>query len=76
VAVRASLRAVLEHVSLAHVASHELPPCIADLIADPDAWEVRSGWRLVGESSLARPTQQATQPEAPVVCLAPKAGSA
>ncbi len=38
VAVRASLRAVLEHVTLAQVASGELPRHVARLTADPDAW--------------------------------------
>ena len=38
VAVRASLRAVLENVSLAHVASGKLPQPVARLTADPDAW--------------------------------------
>ena len=39
VAVRASLRAVLEHVSLADVAAGKLPKEVARLTADPDAWE-------------------------------------
>ncbi len=38
VAVRASLRAVLEQVTLADVAGGELPPAVAALAADPDAW--------------------------------------
>ncbi len=38
VAVRASLRSVLENVSLADVVSGELPPAISALTADPDAW--------------------------------------
>jgi Rrf2 family protein len=38
VAVRASLRHVLEGVTLADVASGELPPAVAELAADPDAW--------------------------------------
>ncbi|MGP8059117.1 MAG: RrF2 family transcriptional regulator [Acidimicrobiales bacterium] len=38
VAVRASLRAVLENVSLAHVASGKLPQPVARLTADPDSW--------------------------------------
>jgi Rrf2 family protein len=41
VAARASLRAVLEHVSLADIASGKLPPRIAKMAADPDAWTVR-----------------------------------
>ena len=38
VAVRASLRAVLENVSLAQVASGKLPQPVARLTTDPDAW--------------------------------------
>lgn len=39
VAVRASLRRVLESVTLADVASGQLPPEIAELVADRDAWQ-------------------------------------
>jgi Rrf2 family protein len=38
VAVRASLRAVLEHVTLADVASGELPDHVRELVGDRDAW--------------------------------------
>jgi Rrf2 family protein len=38
VAVRASLRSVLENVSLAEVVSGDLPPVISSLTDDPDAW--------------------------------------
>jgi Rrf2 family protein len=38
VAVRASLRAVLEHVTVADLARGELPPSVEALSADPDAW--------------------------------------
>ena len=38
VAVRASLRAVLEAVTLADVARGELPAAVAGLTADADAW--------------------------------------
>jgi DNA-binding IscR family transcriptional regulator len=38
VAVRASLRAVLEHVTLADLAAGELPESVQALAADPDAW--------------------------------------
>ncbi|MEA2685187.1 MAG: hypothetical protein QOE93_382 [Actinomycetota bacterium] len=38
VAVRASLRAVLENVTLADIVSGHLPPAINALTADPDAW--------------------------------------
>jgi Rrf2 family protein len=38
VAVRASLRAVLENVTLADLASGELPDHVRELAADPDSW--------------------------------------
>jgi len=38
VAVRASLRAVLERVTLADLARGELPASVEALAADPDAW--------------------------------------
>ena len=38
VAVRASLRGVLEHVTLADLAAGELPESVQALAADPDAW--------------------------------------
>ncbi|HEV7615201.1 MAG TPA: Rrf2 family transcriptional regulator [Solirubrobacterales bacterium] len=38
VAVRASLRSVLEVVTLADLVSGELPPIVAELTASPDAW--------------------------------------
>jgi Rrf2 family protein len=38
IAVRASLRSVLERVTLADLASGELPAEIRELTADPDAW--------------------------------------
>jgi Rrf2 family protein len=38
VALRASVRAVLEHVSLADLAAGTLPPEVEALAADPDAW--------------------------------------
>jgi Rrf2 family protein len=38
VAVRASLRAVLENVTLADLASGELPDHVRQLAADPDSW--------------------------------------
>ena len=38
IAVRASLRRVLESVTVADVAGAELPADIAELTADPDAW--------------------------------------
>jgi Rrf2 family protein len=42
VAVRASLRAVLEHVTIADVVSGHLPKVVTDLTSDPDAWHSRS----------------------------------
>jgi Rrf2 family protein len=41
VAVRASLRRVLETVTLADVAAGELPPVVGELARDPDAWAPR-----------------------------------
>lgn len=38
IAVRASLRSVLEHVTLADLAGGELPAAVTELAADPDAW--------------------------------------
>jgi Rrf2 family protein len=38
VAVRASLRAVLEHVTIADIVSGDLPRSILKLTTDPDAW--------------------------------------
>lgn len=41
VAVRASLRAVLETVTIADVASGRLPPAVRELLRDPSAWSRR-----------------------------------
>ena len=41
IAVRANLRAVVEHVTVADVASGSLPDDIAKLAKDPDAWVTR-----------------------------------
>src|SRR5690349_21230826 len=38
IAVRAGLRSVLEHVTLADLARKELPDTVEALIADPEAW--------------------------------------
>ena len=38
VAVRASLRSVLEHVTLAHLVAGELPPHVQKLVDDPESW--------------------------------------
>ncbi|MEY2469576.1 MAG: hypothetical protein QOF21_2274 [Actinomycetota bacterium] len=41
VAARASLRSVLDHVTLADIATGRLPKAVTKLAADPAAWEVR-----------------------------------
>lgn len=41
VAVRAALRSVLETTTLADIIAGQLPSHVAELIADPDAWDVR-----------------------------------
>ena len=41
IAVRQSLRQVVEHVSLADLAAGEIPPPVAGLADDPDAWVTR-----------------------------------
>lgn len=41
IAVRANLRAVVEHVTLADVASGHIPPKIDRLAEDPEAWVTR-----------------------------------
>jgi Rrf2 family protein len=43
IAVRASLRGVLEHVTLADLAAGELPGEVTALTGDPDAWAPRRG---------------------------------
>lgn len=40
-ATRASLRNVLETVTLEHLATGDLPPLVDELLADPDAWARR-----------------------------------
>jgi Rrf2 family protein len=42
VAVRASLRAVLEQVTLADVLAGELPANVRQLLADPESWRARA----------------------------------
>ena len=39
IAVRASLRNVLEQVTLQDIAQGQLPQVVQDLVADPDAWQ-------------------------------------
>ena len=41
IAVRAALRQVVEHVTLADVASGNLPPAVTELLAAPGAWQRR-----------------------------------
>ena len=41
VATRASLRAVLERITLEDVVKGQLPPDIAEMVADPDSWVPR-----------------------------------
>lgn len=41
IALRASLRRVLEDVTLADLAGGTVPPHVAELTADPGAWEKR-----------------------------------
>lgn len=41
IALRASMRNVLEHVTVAEVASGALPAAVTDRTSDPDAWHVR-----------------------------------
>ncbi|MDO8732477.1 MAG: Rrf2 family transcriptional regulator [Actinomycetota bacterium] len=42
IAVRAAIRDVLEHITLAEVASNELPTTVAALLDEPGAWQRRS----------------------------------
>jgi hypothetical protein len=42
VATRASLRLVLERVSLEDVVKGRLPSPVARMVADPDSWEPRA----------------------------------
>ena len=41
IAVRANLRGVVEHVTLADVAAGQLPAVVSTLADDPDAWTTR-----------------------------------
>ena len=43
IAVRASLRTVLENVTLADLVADELPAVVEELIATPDAWVASTG---------------------------------
>ena len=42
VALRSAVRSVLEHVTLADVATGKLPPHVSELTREPDAWVRRS----------------------------------
>jgi Rrf2 family protein len=41
IALRVNIRAVLEQVSIADIATDELPAFVADLVSDPGAWTRR-----------------------------------
>ena len=41
IALRAAVRGVLEHVTLQEVVDGEVPPEVAELARDPDAWKRR-----------------------------------
>src|SRR5450432_4210974 len=41
IAVRANLRCVVEHVTIADIANSKLPPAIDELTEDPGAWVTR-----------------------------------
>jgi DNA-binding IscR family transcriptional regulator len=41
IAVRANLRAVLEHVTLADLVSGDMPEIVGELSSSPDAWAPR-----------------------------------
>ena len=41
IAVRASLRSVLEEVTLADLASGKMPSVVGDYVAEPDSWAAR-----------------------------------
>ena len=52
VALRVAMRTVLEHVTLADVASGDLPPAATDMLAKPDAWVTRPLPRAQAQGSL------------------------
>ena len=51
IAVRASLRTVLENVTLADLVSGDLPPVVEELIASPDAWVASTGTKEMAKPS-------------------------
>lgn len=52
IALRVSIRSVLEEVSLADIATGSLPPVVAELTESPDAWVTH--WFQPGRPSLKR----------------------
>ena len=61
-AVRASLRSVLEKVTLADVVNGTLPAHVKRMTADPDAWVARSRARAHTVSDLRRGQVQGAVP--------------
>jgi len=51
VAVRASLRSVLEEVTLADLVSGELPAIVGELTAAPEAWQASTGTKEMATKS-------------------------
>jgi Rrf2 family protein len=51
VAVRASLRSVLEEVTLADLVSGELPAIVGELTAAPEAWQASTGTKELAAKS-------------------------
>jgi Rrf2 family protein len=49
IAVRASLRSVLEEVTLANLVAGELPKVVDDLISQPDAWHASTSTKEMAE---------------------------
>ena len=64
VAVRASLRDVLESVTLANVVEGELPANVNELLSRPGVWERRTlGSAPPGESPRSTPSSPSRRPE-------------
>ena len=51
IAVRASLRSVLEEVTLADLVSGELPAIVGELTAAPEAWQASTSTREMAKPS-------------------------
>jgi Rrf2 family protein len=49
IAVRASLRSVLEEVTLANLVSGDLPPVVEELTSQPDAWHSSTSTKEMAE---------------------------